>query len=114
MISIIPTIYFGKETAQGVADSTPGDVRFLADLVVAVTVNDKVGLNLNVDYIDAPNFFPSGVSSMTPDNSSNYIIGVSAMGTLRAQRSRLNVAARGEFVRYPCRRGRCEREQQPG
>jgi hypothetical protein len=98
MISIIPTVYFGKETAQGMADSTPGDVRFLADLVVPITVNDKVGLNLNVDFIDAPNASPLGTASMTPDNSSNYILGVSAMGKFTIN-DHAYLAARGEFIR---------------
>jgi hypothetical protein len=43
-ISIIPTVYIGKEAPQAGA-STPGDARFLVDVVVPITVNDKLGLN---------------------------------------------------------------------
>ncbi|HMF40571.1 MAG TPA: outer membrane beta-barrel protein [Polyangia bacterium] len=98
MVSIIPTVYVGKETAQPAGVSTPGDTRFLVDLVVPITVNDKVGLNLNVDFIDAPNFFPFGVNSPTPDNSSNYIFGVAAMGRF-VLAPQAYLAVRGEFVR---------------
>jgi hypothetical protein len=98
MISVIPTLYLGKETAQPAGGSTPGDIRILADLVVPVTVSDKVGLNFNVDFIDAPNFFPFGVVSPTPDNSSNYIVGVAAMGKFTLN-DHAYLSARGEFVR---------------
>jgi len=98
MVSIIPTVYFGKETAQAPGASTPGDVRFLADLVVPITLSDKIGLNLNIDFIDAPNFFPFGVASPTPDNSSNYIFGVAAMGRF-VLTPQAYLAVRGEFVR---------------
>jgi hypothetical protein len=96
-ISIIPTVYIGKETAQAGA-STPGDARFLVDVVVPITVNDKLGLNLNVDFIDAPNFFPFGAASMTADNSSNYIFGAAAMARL-VLNDHAYLALRGEFVR---------------
>jgi hypothetical protein len=98
MISVIPTVYFGKETAQPAGGSTPGDVRLLVDLVVPITINPNVGLNVNVDFIDAPNFFPTGATSMTPDNSSNYIFGVSAMGKFTIN-DHAYLSARGEFVR---------------
>src|SRR5437763_1626008 len=53
MISIIPTVYIGKEATQPPGASTPGDTRVLVDVVVPVTLSDKIGLNFNVDFIDA-------------------------------------------------------------
>lgn len=98
MISVIPTVYFGKESGQAAGTATSGDVRILADVVVPITLSDKLGLNLNVDYINAPNFFPFGAASMTPDNSNNYIIGASAMARF-VLNDHAYVAARYEFVR---------------
>ncbi len=98
MISIIPTVYIGKEATQPAGASTPGNVRILADLVVPITISDKVGLNLNVDYINAPNFLPAGVAPPNPDSSDDYIIGVSAMGRFVLS-DHAYLAARGEFVR---------------
>jgi len=83
MVSIVGTTYFGKETPQAGAPDTPGDTRFLADLVGAFTVNDKVGLNLNFDYIKEGDV---------------YLVGVAAMGRFVIN-EHLNIAARGEFVR---------------
>jgi len=98
MISVIPTVYFGKETPQPAGVSTPGDVRFLADLVVPITLSDKIGLNVNVYFIDGPNFFPNGFTSPAPDSSTNYIFGISAMGRFVIN-DKAYLAARGEFVR---------------
>jgi hypothetical protein len=87
MVTIIPTVYFGKEGNQAAATTggTTGDMRFLGDLVVALTVNEKVGLNLNFDYIGAN------------DNvSDDHQLGVAAMGRFVAS-DMLNVAARGEW-----------------
>jgi hypothetical protein len=86
MVSIIATTYFGKEAAQGVMPSTPGDFRFLGDLVAALTVNSQFGLNLNVDYIKA-----------FDDVAADYQIGAALMGRYVIS-DRLNVAARAEFL----------------
>jgi putative OmpL-like beta-barrel porin-2 len=88
MLTIIPTIYVGKEGAQAGAltGGTTGNVRFLGDLVVAVAVNDKLGLNVNFDYLKAP------------DNvGANRLLGVAVMGRYVVN-DHLNVAARGEFL----------------
>ena len=83
MVSIIATTYFGKESTQMATDSsTPGDTRFLGDLVLALTLNDKLGLNLNVDYIK---------------EGSNYYIGAAAMGRFVVA-DHLYLAARAEYV----------------
>jgi hypothetical protein len=89
ILSIVPTIYFGKEGNQAtpVTGGTTGDLRFLGDLVVAVAVNDKLGLNLNFDYLKAP----------APDVADDRILGVSVMGRYIVN-DHLNLAARGEFV----------------
>jgi hypothetical protein len=100
MISIIPTVYIGKEATQG-AGSTPGDTRILADVVVPITISDRIGLNVNVDYINAPNFLPIGVAPPAPlpsDDSGDYIVGVSVMGRF-VLNDHAYLAARGEFVR---------------
>jgi hypothetical protein len=86
MVSVIATTYFGKEAPQGAMATTPGDLRFLGDLVVAVTVNDKFGLNLNVDYIKAYD-----------DVAKDYQIGAALMGRY-AVADHLYLAARGEFL----------------
>jgi Putative beta-barrel porin-2, OmpL-like. bbp2 len=87
MLSIVATTYFGKEgQPQPAGGSTPGDLRFLADLVAALTVNSQFGLNLNVDYIKA-----------FDDVASDYQIGAALMGRYVIS-DRLNVAARGEFL----------------
>ena len=83
MVSIVGTTYFGKETPQAGAPDTPGDTRFLADLVGAFTVNDKVGLNLNFDYIK---------------EGDAYLVGIAGMGRFVINEL-LNIAARGEFLR---------------
>jgi hypothetical protein len=68
MVSVIATTYFGKEATQGTMASTPGDLRFLGDLVLALNLSDKLGVNLNVDYLKAPT-----------DVSGDYLVGASAM-----------------------------------
>jgi hypothetical protein len=90
MVSVIATTYFGKEGNVDMAvpgtGGTTGDFRFLGDLVGAFTISDKLGLNLNVDWIKAF------------DNvSDDYQIGVAAMGRYVAS-DHLNVAARGEYL----------------
>ena len=87
MLSIVATTYFGKEgQPQPAGGSTPGDLRFLGDLVAALTVNSQFGLNLNVDYIKA-----------FDDVAADYQIGAALMGRYVIS-DRLNVAARGEFL----------------
>jgi hypothetical protein len=83
MVSIIGTTYFGKETPQAGAPDTPGDTRFLADLVGAFTINDKLGLNLNFDYIK---------------EGDAYLVGIAGMGRFVIN-EHLNIAARGEYLR---------------
>ncbi|HVV48371.1 MAG TPA: outer membrane beta-barrel protein, partial [Polyangia bacterium] len=87
MATIVATTYFGKEQQPQLAGaSTPGDLRFLLDLVGALTLNPKFGLNLNVDYIKA-----------FDDIAADYQIGASLMGRYVIS-DRLNVAARGEYL----------------
>jgi hypothetical protein len=87
MLSIVATTYFGKEAAETApATTTPGDLRFLLDLVAALTVNSNFGLNLNIDYIKAYD-----------DVAGDYQIGGSLMGRYVLS-DHLNVAARGEFL----------------
>lgn len=87
MLAVTITEYFGKPAAQGMMTSTPGDIRSLTDLVVGLTLNDKLGLNLNADFIKAYN----GVAA-------DYQAGVAVMGRYVIN-EHVNVAARGEFVR---------------
>jgi Putative beta-barrel porin-2, OmpL-like. bbp2 len=87
MLSIIATTYFGKEQQpQPAGGSTPGDLRWLVDVVAALTVNSQFGLNLNVDYIKA-----------FDDIAADYQIGASLMGRYVIN-DHFNVAARGEFM----------------
>jgi hypothetical protein len=87
MLALVGTVYFGKEEQpQPPAGSTLGDMRVLADLVAAVTVNSQFGLNLNVDYIKA-----------FDDVAADYQIGASLMGRYVIN-DHFNVAARGEFL----------------
>ena len=86
--SIIATTYFGKEGAPqpSPAGPTPGDFRFLFDLVGALTVSPAFGLNLNIDYIKAF------------DNiAADYQVGGSLMGRYVIS-DHLNFAARGEYL----------------
>ena len=93
MVAVTATTYFGKEAPQGtpampVAD-TPGDLRFLADVVLALTLSDKLGVNVNVDYVKAPG----------PTNAgADYFVGAAAMARFVIS-DHLNVAARGEWGR---------------
>ena len=87
MLTIAITEYLGKPLPQGIMASTPGDLRSLTDVVVGVTINDKIGLNFNGDFISGYN-----------GNSSDYQVGGAAMARFVIN-DNLNVAARGEFVR---------------
>ncbi|MFL5305259.1 MAG: outer membrane beta-barrel protein [Polyangia bacterium] len=87
MLSAVLTTYFGKEQQpQPATGSTPGDLRFLLDLVVAATINSQFGLNLNVDYIKA-----------FDDIAADYQVGAAIMGRYVVS-DHLNLAARGEFL----------------
>jgi hypothetical protein len=87
MVSIVATTYIGKEAPQAMLPSTPLDLRILVDAVLALTLSDKLGVNVNADYIKAQ------------DNiADDYLVGVAAMARLVVN-DHVNVAARGEFVR---------------
>ena len=86
MASIIATTYFGKEASEAGLTTTPGDLRFLLDVVGAFTINSAFGLNLNIDYIKAYD-----------DVAGDYQVGGSLMGRYVIS-DHLNVAARGEFL----------------
>jgi hypothetical protein len=87
-LSLIGTTYFGKEGQPQPAPggATPGDLRWLVDVVAAYTVNSAFGLNLNVDYIKA-----------FDDVAADYQVGGALMGRYVLS-DHLNVAARGEFL----------------
>jgi hypothetical protein len=87
--TIVATTYIGKEGIQTPADtSTPGDVRILVDLVAALNLTDKFGVNVNFDYIKA-----------SPSNASDdYTVGVAGMARY-VLIPNLYVAARGEWLR---------------
>jgi hypothetical protein len=99
MVSIFATTYFGKEGTQTAIDATTtpptvtplpdtqGDLRFLGDLVVALTLNDKLGVNINFDYLKAYD-----------DVAGDYLFGFAGMARYVIS-DHLNVAARGEWVR---------------
>jgi hypothetical protein len=89
MATVIATGYFGKEATQGTDGSTPGDLTILADVVAAFTLSEKLGLNVNFDYIKAP---------PATSNSDDYQMGVSAMGRFVVS-DHLILAARGEWVK---------------
>jgi len=86
--SLIGTTYFGKEgqPQMSPAGATPGDLRFLLDIVAAYTVNSAFGLNLNIDYIKA-----------FDDISADYQVGGSLMGRYVVS-DHINFAARGEYL----------------
>jgi hypothetical protein len=92
MLSLILTTYFGKESAQGPTGGTPGPIRVLVDFVAALTLNDKLGLNLNVDYIKAPG------NATGLDVSDDYFVGAAVMGRYIIS-DHVNIAARGEWAR---------------
>lgn len=94
MLKIIATSYFGKEAPQAVAPSTPGDLRFLVDLVAALTLNDKFGLNLNVDYIKAPALV---IPAAEADIAADYQIGAALMARYIIN-DHFYLSARGEFL----------------
>ena len=93
MISIIATTYLGKESSEGV---DPNGFNALADLVAALTLSDKFGLNLNFDYINAP-FAAATAAGPQVANGSDHQVGVALMGRYVLS-DHLNVAARGEFL----------------
>ena len=103
MFSGVLTTYFGKEGQPQPAPTgaTPGDLRFLLDLVVAATINSQFGLNLNVDYIKA-----------FDDISSDYQVGAALMGRYVVG-DHLNVAARGEFLATHYDNSRCPASPPP-
>ncbi|HEX3694507.1 MAG TPA: outer membrane beta-barrel protein [Polyangia bacterium] len=76
-VSVIPTVYFGKE-----GSST--DTRFLGDLVAAYSAG-ALGLNLNVDYVNDK-----------AGNIDNFF-GVAAMGHY-AVADHLSLTVRGEYA----------------
>jgi hypothetical protein len=89
MVSVIGTGYFGKEATQPVpGGATPGDWTILIDLVGAFTISDKLGLNVNFDYINAPIAAPS---------SSNHQLGVSGMARY-VFNDHVNLAGRFEWL----------------
>jgi len=87
-LSVIATTYFGKEAQPQPTPTgpTPGDLRFLLDIVAAFTVNSNFGLNLNIDYIKA-----------FDDVADDYQVGGALMGRYVIS-DHLNFAARGEFL----------------
>ena len=102
MVSIIPTVYIGKEAAQPPGASTPGDTRVLVDVVVPVTLSDKIGLNFNVDYINAPNFLPPASRAVHGRQQQLHLRSF-GHGPLRAQRARLSGRARRVRAHAPRR-----------
>src|SRR6185312_14637682 len=89
MATIIATAYIGKEGTQAATDSsTPSDTTVLVDVVGAFTVSDKLGLNLNIDYVKAPPLTSAG---------DDHQIGFSVMGRYVLS-DHLNLAARGEWL----------------
>jgi hypothetical protein len=88
-VAITATTYIGKEAPQVAAPSTPADLRILADIVLALTLSDKLGVNVNFDFVDGP----------APTNlSADYFVGIAAMARYVIS-DHLNVAARGEWAR---------------
>ena len=67
------------------ATETPGDLRVLVDVVAALTLSDKLGVNINVDYVKAP-----------ANVGGDYFVGGAAMARYVIS-DHLNVAARGEL-----------------
>jgi hypothetical protein len=90
--TIVATTYIGKEAPQvdamgAPAPSTPGETRILVDIVAALTFSDKLGVNLNFDYIKSQN-----------NATDSYLVGGAGM-VRYVINDHINVAARGEFVR---------------
>jgi hypothetical protein len=85
--TIVATTYIGKEAPQGAMPSTPLATRILVDIVAALTFSDKLGANINFDYIKSQN-----------NAADDYLFGFAGM--LRfVINEHVNVAARGEWVR---------------
>jgi hypothetical protein len=78
--SIIATTYIGRRGPQGMT----GDNVVFLDFVAAHSINDKIGLNLNVDYVRVA--------------SANWLIGASAMGRF-VLHEHVALSARGEFIK---------------
>ena len=76
-LSLIPTVYFGKEAAST-------DTRVVADLVAAYSMG-PLGLNLNFDYVNDKN---GGIDNF---------VGVAAMGHY-AVADHLSLSLRGEYA----------------
>jgi hypothetical protein len=93
MVALTGTTYIGKELTQTdpatgtLLASTPGDLRVLVDIVAALTFSDRLGVNINVDYV-------KGNTNVGGD----YFIGAAAMARFVVN-ANLNLAARGEFAR---------------
>jgi len=90
--TIVATTYIGKEASQTDAagmplPSTPGETRILVDIVGALTFSDKLGVNINFDYIKSQN-----------NATDSYLVGVAGM-VRYVINNHVNVAARGEWVR---------------
>jgi hypothetical protein len=79
MLTVYATTYFGKEGPVGME----GDMKFLGDLVAAITLNPNAGLNLNVDYL-----------KQGPMN----FIGVAGMGHF-VLNDHAALSVRGEFIK---------------
>jgi hypothetical protein len=79
-LTILPTVYIGKETALATGDST----RILVDVVAAYTM-DKLGLNFNFDFVQDQN---AGIDPFW---------GLALMGHYSVSDS-LNLTARGEYA----------------
>jgi len=88
MATIVATTYIGKEGTQAAATETPGDLRVLIDAVLALTLSDKLGLNVNVDYIKAPT-----------NTAADYLVGGAAMARF-AINDMLALAGRFEAVDF--------------
>ena len=91
--TIVATTYIGKEAPQtdpmtgAPLPSTPGETRILVDLVAALTFSDKLGVNLNFDYIKSQN-----------SATDSYLVGGAGM-VRYVINNHINIAGRGEFVR---------------
>ncbi|HSZ83507.1 MAG TPA: outer membrane beta-barrel protein [Polyangia bacterium] len=87
-LSIIPTIYWGSETAAGMAGT---DYRFLGDLVAAYTMG-PLGLNLNFDYVQ------------DKDAGIDPFLGVAVMGHYTIN-DHVNATARAEYAQQKAASG---------
>ena len=92
MVALTATTYFGKEGPQGMVppdpdNGTQGDLRVLADVVLALTLSDRLGVNVNVDYVKAPT-----------NVAADYFVGAAGMARFVIS-DHLNVAGRFEWGR---------------